>query len=111
MSCDNKASEILTAAAAHLKARESTYDSPGGERSIQKTVRLFEEATGIKMSEEQGWLFMLMLKVVRSQQGDYRADSYEDGSAYFALMGEAASLSERAGPVNKGYIGLRRSDE
>ena len=39
---------------------------------------------------------MALLKAVRSQQGAYRADSYEDGAAYFALMGEAA-VQERNG--------------
>ena len=39
---------------------------------------------------------MALLKAVRSQQGDYRADSYEDGAAYFALAGEAA-CNERNG--------------
>ena len=27
----------------------------------------------------------------RAQQGQFKADNYEDGAAYFGLMGEAAS--------------------
>lgn len=54
------------------------------------TVNAFHAVTGVSMTEEQGWLFMALLKAVRSQQGEYRADSYEDGAAYFALAGEAA---------------------
>ena len=34
---------------------------------------------------------MEILKQVRSQQGDYRADSYEDLVAYAALRGECAA--------------------
>ena len=54
-------------------------------------------------SAERGWLFMAILKMVRSQQGAYRADNYEDGAAYFALMGEAA-CEERNGGWTDGEI-------
>ena len=84
------AHEILQAAQSHMKDRASTYDKPEGERSMQGTVGAFRAITGVSLTEEQGWLFMAVLKAVRSQQGDYRADSYEDGAAYFALAGEAA---------------------
>lgn len=58
---------------------------------MSATVEAFRAVTGVDMTEEQGWLFMAVLKAVRSQQGDYRADSYEDGAAYFALAGEAGA--------------------
>ena len=89
-----KAHEILEAAAGHLKDRASTYDKPEGERSMGATVAAFECVTGVGMTETQGWLFMAILKAVRSQQGGYRADSYEDGAAYFSLAGEAAHANE-----------------
>ena len=53
-------------------------------------VSAFMEITGVQMTEEQGWLFMAVLKAVRTQQGNFRSDNYEDGAAYFALAGEAA---------------------
>ena len=84
------AHEILQAAQQHMDDRARTYDKPEGERSMSATVEAFSAITGVDMTEEQGWLFMALLKAVRSQQGDYRADSYEDGAAYFALAGEAA---------------------
>jgi len=84
------AHEILQAAQKHMDDRARTYDKPEGERSMSATVEAFNAITGVDMTEEQGWLFMAVLKAVRSQQGDYRADSYEDGAAYFALAGEAA---------------------
>ena|SRR5690625_3939652 len=84
------AHEILQAAQAHMDDRASTYDKPEGERSMSATVEAFGAITGVDMTEEQGWLFMAILKAVRSQQGDYHEDCYTDGAAYFALAGEAA---------------------
>jgi len=85
------ASGILNTAANHLQERASTYDQLQGERSIGKTVAMFNTLTGVGLTDEQGWLFMVCLKMVRAQQGRYRADSYEDGAAYFALAGESAA--------------------
>jgi len=85
------ASGILNTAANHLQERASTYDQLQGERSIGKTVTMFNTLTGVGLTDEQGWLFMVCLKMVRAQQGRYRADSYEDGAAYFALAGESAA--------------------
>lgn len=85
------ASDILSAASEHLKARAVTYDKPQGERSMQATVAAFCAVTGVQMTTEQGWLFMALLKAVRSQQGKFKHDNYEDGAAYFALAGETAA--------------------
>ena len=90
------AHEILSAAQGHMQDRAATYDKPEGERSMGATVAAFKAVTGHCLTEEQGWLFMALLKAVRSQQGAYRADSYEDGAAYFALAGEAASVQRKA---------------
>lgn len=85
------AASILTVALGHMEDRAKTYDAPGGERSMGKTVAVFNAITGLYLTEEQGWLFMEILKQVRSQQGDYRADNYEDMVAYAALRGECAA--------------------
>lgn len=100
-----KSTEILKNAAAHIGDRAVTYDKKAGERSIPATVEAFNAVTGHRLTSEQGWLFMALLKAVRSQQGGYRADSYEDGAAYFALAGEQAaadrvSTNERQGQIN-----------
>ncbi len=87
---------ILSAAQSHLKDRAATYDKPKGERSMGGTVEAFNVITGHDLTEEQGWLFLAILKMVRSQQNDYKADNYEDLAAYSALMGEAA-VQERNG--------------
>lgn len=91
------AQDILEAGIGHMMDRASTYDKPQGERSMAATVEAFRAVSGVAMTEEQGWLFMLLLKAVRSQQGAYRADSYEDGAAYFALAGECAYNTRRQG--------------
>lgn len=87
---ESKAAEILQQAAGHMIDRASTYDNENGERSIPATVEAFNAITDHELTAEQGWLFMVILKLVRSQQGDYKADNYEDSAAYAALMGEQA---------------------
>lgn len=91
------AADVLKAALGHMEDRAATYDKPEGERSMPATVAAFNAVTGLSLTPEQGWLFCVLLKAVRSQQGGYRADNYEDGSAYFALMGEQAA-SDRKEP-------------
>lgn len=87
------AASILSAGLGHMEDRAATYDKPEGERSMAATVEAFKAVTGdgLVSSEERGWLFMVLLKMVRSQQGGLRMDSYEDGAAYCGLMGEAAA--------------------
>lgn len=85
------AADILKAALGHTEDRAATYDKPEGERSMPATVAAFNALTGHSLNAEQGWLFMTVLKLCRTQQGAFRADNYEDGSAYFALMGEQAA--------------------
>ena len=81
---------LLDKAAAHMRERAATYDSPGGERSMAKTVALFNLHHDMALTEAQGWHFMQILKDVRlfSAKG-YHADSAEDKIAYAALMSEA----------------------
>ena len=85
-----KAWDILEQAAAEMRDRAATYDAPEGERSMGKTVAAFNVITGHSLTEQQGWQFMELLKIVRSNQGGCRADSFVDGAAYAALAGEAA---------------------
>lgn len=88
-----KAQDVLNKAADHMDDRAATYDKPEGERSMGKTVTMFNALYGTSITEEQGWAFMVILKLVRSSQGAYRADNYEDLTAYASLMGESASAS------------------
>lgn len=89
-----KAHNVLQQALQHMEDRAATYDSSStGERSIGPTVEAFNAITGHTLTDEEGWLFMAILKMVRSQQGNFKADNYEDGAAYFALMCEEASAT------------------
>lgn len=85
------AQEFLSKAGDHMQDRASTYDKPQGERSMAATVGAFNAINGTRLTEEQGWMFMELLKIVRSVQGSYKADNYEDAVAYAALRGECAS--------------------
>ena len=92
-----KAHTICQSAINTMAQRGKTYDKDDKqeERSMGKTVAAFNALTGHTLTEEQGWLFMVTLKMARAQQGYYKDDNYLDGTAYFALAGEAASV-ERA---------------
>lgn len=87
------ANQHLQAAIDCLAERGKQYDNPEGERSMEAAVAAFEAVTGHSLTVTQGWLFMALLKAVRTQQGDYKADSFVDGAAYFALAGESAAAS------------------
>jgi hypothetical protein len=90
-----KAPEFLQAALGHMQDRATTYDKPDGERSMGRTVEAFNAITSHTLTEEQGWLFMGLLKMVRSQSGDFKADNFEDEAAYAALRGECAASANR----------------
>ncbi len=83
-----KASEFLLSGAKHIDDRAKSRDCPGGERSMARTVAMFNAATGRTLNEGEGWLFMEFLKISRSLAGEFNADDYEDCAAYAALRGE-----------------------
>lgn len=93
-----KAHTICQSAIDTMVERGKTYDKDDKqeERSMGKTVAAFNALTGHSLTEEQGWLFMVTLKMARAQQGYYKDDNYLDGTAYFALAGEAASVERKA---------------
>lgn len=70
-----QAADFLSQAQSEMVDRSTTYDKPEGERSMAATVAMFNALTGSDLSEEQGWKFMVCLKLVRSEQGEYRADT------------------------------------
>lgn len=85
-----QAAELLGRAARHMHDRASTYDAPGGERSMGKAVTAFNAITGHTLSESEGWLLLQVLKDVRLfTRSAYHADSAEDCIAYAALKAEA----------------------
>ena len=88
-----KANEILQHAIAEMDARAITYDKPEGERSMAKTIAMFNALTGHALTETEGWQFMACLKMARSTQGAHHPDNHIDHAAYAALAGESASAA------------------
>lgn len=93
-----RADEILAAGAKHLADRAATRDQPEGERSMARTVAAFNAMYRKDLTVEQGWQFMVLLKMARSAAGAFNLDDYEDGAAYFALAAEDA-YRERVAPI------------
>lgn len=101
------ASELLIEASETIKNRASERDSDQ-ERSMAKAVEMFNIWRGSerKMTESDGWAFMVFLKLSRASQGEYRRDDWIDGAAYMALTAEsiegAAIPEQDAEPVDNG---------
>jgi hypothetical protein len=86
-----KAPAILQKVADTLLQRAKQYDKPEGERSIKKAVVVFNLITGKTLREDEGWLFMQILKDIRlySNTKEFHEDSAIDNVAYSALKAEA----------------------
>ena len=93
------ASQILDEAKVTLSSRAVEYDQPQGERSMAHCVEIFTAISGIKLSESEGWLFMLALKLAGAQKGEPKADTYLEGAAYFALYGESKLAQQEQIPL------------
>ena len=85
---ERKAHSLLMETADILGSRGKERDKEEGERTIPQLVPLFNQITGHKLSNEDGWLFMLMLKLVRMRGGSFKDDDYLDAIGYAALMAE-----------------------
>ena len=84
-----QANEVLDAASKTINDRASERDTEQ-ERSMAACVNAFNAMFGTELTEEQGWQFMVLLKMSRAKGGQFRLDDYIDGAGYFALSGEAA---------------------
>lgn len=93
------ATEILKTGQEVLEERAAQRDCSDGERSMAATVKAFNALTGLNLSEGQGWQFMILLKMVRGQQGSPRADDYIDLSCYGALLGECKLSGDKHGGI------------
>lgn len=96
MSYKTIAEEYLARAAAVQAERGKQYDKDNKqqERSMQKIVTMFNTLTGKDLNDTEGWLFMIILKMVRAQAkpGVHHDDTWLDLVSYSAL---AAEQSER----------------
>lgn len=84
------AAEKLQKAARILEDRGKERDLPDGERSMERAIGAFNALTGARLTEADGWLFMICLKASRSLAGTYKEDDYDDLIGYAALRAEAA---------------------
>jgi hypothetical protein len=90
-----QAAEILTKSAELLVERGKRYDKADGTSSMDRAVAAFNEITGHNLSEADGWMLMLMLKLSRATaKAGYHADSYEDSAAFVGLMAVAKRKQE-----------------
>jgi len=86
------AQSIMESGLKAMQDRASSRDAAGkGERSMKACIDAFNALYGTSLSEEQGWMFMVLLKAARARQGDLTIDDYVDGAAYFSLAGECAA--------------------
>lgn len=85
-----QAHEFLDEAVETMRKRATQRDAEK-ERSMAKTVAIFNAWTGGSMSEADGWRFMMCLKQAREIQGKFHRDDYVDLSAYAGLLGEHLS--------------------
>lgn len=88
---EHTAEHFLAEAERTLTERGVDYDSPRtGERSIKKTVALFNLRTGRNLTETEGWIFMGYLKDVRQDATEgLHYDSAVDRVSYAALEAES----------------------
>lgn len=77
-------------AADTIEDRAAQRDSDQ-ERSMARCVAAFNGLTKHNLTEEEGWMFMVVLKMARALNGSkFVKDDYVDGAAYMALAGESA---------------------
>lgn len=82
---------LFNEAQACVSDRASERDTDT-ERSMKAAVDAFNGLYGTSLTETQGWVFMLLLKLSRSKSGKYRRDDWVDAVAYSALAGECEGL-------------------
>lgn len=83
------AAQLLQLSADTLTERGKQYDSSGAnkERSMGAVVKSFNTIYGTNLTEQQGWNFMVLLKMKRGADKPHQ-DSALDMIAYAALAGE-----------------------
>jgi len=87
----NKADEIIETAKNIVSGHAEDRDK-GEERSMKKIVEVFNALTEHTLSEEDGNIFMVVLKLVRAQRS-FNIDNYVDGIGYLSLAGEVSNKS------------------
>jgi hypothetical protein len=81
--------DILNEVTQTVKERGKVRDANDGERSMERMVHTFNALTDHTLTVSEGWVFMIILKLVRMQSA-YDRDNYIDAVGYAALLGECA---------------------
>lgn len=81
---------ILDHVAEIIAVRGNERDLEDGERTMPRCVSAFNAITGNALSNEDGWMFMQLLKLCRSHRGRFKEDDYYDNLGYAALLAEEA---------------------
>lgn len=104
------AEDIIQEALDTLKERGTFYDTNGDgkERSLHRVAEIANLllAASLKrgyLTGEDIGLLLIILKLVRSQQGDFRPDSFVDIAGYAGLTAEAA-YDELQKPLTGGVL-------
>lgn len=84
----DKPQDILKAGIDGITDRARFRDADG-RMSMDKTVAIFNLLKDNDLSVRDGWDFMKIVKMVRSQQGEFHIDDYVDEAAYTALAGSS----------------------
>lgn len=87
------ATELLEEAAETLRARGASRDL-GEERSMARCIDAFNTLTRRDLTELEGWLFMVVLKLARVTAGRPQLDDCVDIAGYAALAGELLTQGE-----------------
>ena len=83
------ATQIISEALFAIEERSKDRDN-GPERSMDRAVTIFNAATGLGISESDGWLFMICLKLARHKNGQgYNHDHFVDVAGYAGLLAES----------------------
>lgn len=90
------AHQILAESAAMLVTRGQDRDRDG-ERSMGRIVAMFNAGTGRDLTEREGHVFMVCVKLVRAMLTPTgKRDDYVDGINYLAMAGEVAEALAEA---------------
>jgi hypothetical protein len=84
------AHEILAKVSEVIVERGEERDLETGERSMKRCVLAFNALTDNSLSVEDGWRFLLLLKLSRQQEGKLKEDDYLDTVGYASLLAEEA---------------------
>ena len=87
---ESRAQKLLQEAKENISDRASERDLHQ-ERSMRRAVDIFNAYSGRRLTETEGWMFMVCLKMARAKGGKFNRDDYVDGASYFGLAGECAS--------------------